>query len=290
GRAVAEAEKALKEGDWRVRAAATHVLLDSWKPEAIPVLIAHLGRCRGREARDVALALGRYAGKEMDPDPALWQSWWEANREKLDLPARPRGDTIGVRAPVKTEGTRAGPSYYGVLVETRRACFALDLSGSMRHPPPGGTKSGPSKAQAAAEELKKTLAALPDDAHVQVVTFSEDVATCFRDGCRRLSNEARGAIADFLAPRVLKPKDMTNLYEGIRAALSDEVDTLFLFTDGTGSVGEYAFSDRLHAKLGQENRVRRVQIHAFTYETRGVVLDSMRKLCDPTWGVVKTLP
>ncbi len=294
-RAVAEAEKALQEGDWRVRSAATHVLLDSWRPEAIPVLLAQLGRSRGREARDVALALGRYAGKEMDPDPALWQSWWDANRERFELPARPRGEGIGVRAPVKSEGTRAGPSYYGVLVETRRACFALDLSGSMRYPPPGGapgnTKGEPSKAQGAAEEVRKTLASLPEDAHVQAVAFSDEVATCFRDGPHRLTAETRAAIANFLAPRVRDPGGYTNLYDGIRAALADDgVDTLYLFTDGTGSVGEYVFTDRLHAKLGQENRVRRVQIHAFTYETRGVVLDAMRRLAEPTWGIVRKLP
>ena len=54
----------------------------------------------------------------------------------------------------------------------------------------------------------------------------------------------------------------TNLYGALKAALSFEnVQTIFVMTDGNPSYGEYQLEDSILAEVARINRDRMIQIH-----------------------------
>ena len=74
----------------------------------------------------------------------------------------------------------------------------------------------------------------------------------------------------------------TNLYDGLALALADEeVDTIFLLSDGVPGVGTYVAKDDILRAVKRLNQTKRVAIHAVSIGRDSAL---MRELAEENGG------
>jgi hypothetical protein len=136
-----------------------------------------------------------------------------------------------------------------------------------------------SKLDVAREQLEAAAKRLPDRARVNVVLFDTEVES-WKKSLVPLTDQNRGALKAFLEKQ--SPKGMTNLYDGLEAALLvDEVDTIFLLSDGAPTAGTYRDAGLILAAVRRLNQTRRIAIHAVAI---GHDSDLLRRLCEENGG------
>jgi hypothetical protein len=152
------------------------------------------------------------------------------------------------------QATRA--TYHGLEILSDRVAFVLDASGSMRRPL---AKDDPRpRWDAARDELTRALAALPDGTLANVVLFQVETRRCFAQATA-LSDRARKEAEGCLRT---SPAERGDLLAGVLDALrDDQVDTVFLLSDGAPSAGDLVDRARVLAAVRQLNRTRKVAIH-----------------------------
>ncbi len=240
---------------WTVRAAAIEALGQLRRKEAVPALIARVASEEGRLRHDAAAGLERLTGVRHGTDAAAWRRWWEEHGANFTVVA---GATAGA-APAGDE-TR----YYGIPVLSKRVCFLLDVSGSMgkRQPLPGThavTQAGPTRLEVAKQELCDTVDRLAKDVRFNVVFF--DHARQWWQKKLQPADPGRKADAKaFIAER--KPGGGTDLFDALDEALADDqVDTLFLLSDGASRSGTWVRAADMLREIARKNAARRVVIH-----------------------------
>ncbi len=253
-----EASKRLAESadavTWVERAQCVDDALKLRDVAGVDALVKLLADERVRVSAAAHRGLKELSGKHFGRDTELWASWWKQNRDGWKAPPHRRG---GPAEGSDDEKTRA--RYHGLEVLGDRIAFVVDLSGSMRDPMTKGDDRGPTRWDAARDELSKTIDALPDHVAVNVLLFQVEVSEAF-DAPRALDRKTRKSLRTFL--KRTTPGERGNLLAGVLAALSqDDVDTLYLLSDGAPSAGDMVYKDRVRDAVRSVNRSRKCAIN-----------------------------
>ncbi|MBI4618098.1 MAG: HEAT repeat domain-containing protein [Planctomycetes bacterium] len=198
---------------WQVRVSAAQALARIFHNDCVDPLIQALKKCEeGRVKEEIESSLFALTGKQM-PTPAVWESWWSANKGlPLTGPGLARDGQGGERKDGRDDGgqvvgappgegdTTAGPTYYGIRIRSKRLVFVIDISGSMQEaitrtpniqaPPPVASGANPgapqpnqvdyskikTKVELAKFELIRAIRSLPQDAHFNVIFYSTEVS------------------------------------------------------------------------------------------------------------------
>ena len=204
-------------------------------------------------------ALERVTGMTLGDDADLWRAWW---KEAKDRPAPESGRPA---APTTIEG----PRYYGFAVRSSRVMFVVDVSRSM---------SWNGRLETAQKELQQVIERLHPRCRFGIVSFSDSADSWNEKLVPATPENVRKAVRYV---ERLVPINATNAYDGIRAALKDEdVDTVFLLSDGSPTAGAVIEPDAILAEVREMNRWRRVRIHTIAL-LKGEPPSGMGALEDP---------
>ena len=241
----------LTDPSWRVRLAAVRASERLRSVEAVPVLIERLDREEGRLRWRTAQSLERLTRLPFGEDARRWREWWAQSRDGYGLPEpRPR-----TRA--RPEQTVARISFRRLPVVSRRLSFVLDASRSMEKPAPGA--NGKSRWDLVVRDLLAVLDRLPSSARFNVVLFRTE-AEAWKRKLTPATLGARRSCRRWIEK--IKPSGWTNLFDAVALALQDEqVDTLYVLTDGVPSRGTETRRRAILEELALLNRYRLVQIN-----------------------------
>lgn len=237
---------------WQVRLAAVDALRGMCVREAVPALIDRLLREESARVRTaIAGALFRLTGQDLLDSAEAWRAWWRDHGATFTVP-----ETPPARKPDEG-GTVA--RFYGLPVRTERVSFVLDRSESMEVVQGGGGAKR-TRLEVAAQQLEIALDRLPDKARANVVAFGSEVEL-WRKSLAPLSAANRAELKRFFAKQ--KPEGKTNLYDALEAALLvEDVDTIFLLSDGDPTAGRYQETGMVLQAVRRLNQTRRIAIHA----------------------------
>lgn len=268
------AEAAAAKG-WRLRAQAVRTALAWRRPACVETLIGLVADATPRVASAALRALRFLSGKEIAPDVELWRAWWLANSASWRPPSGSPNDAA--QAPPDPKATRA--RFQGLEVESDRIAFVLDHSTSMETE----MASGARRIDAVRTDLRSTLAALPDEVRVNLVTFGQGVRK-FAASARPLTAKTRQSIVEFSESTRLESE--TNLAGGVIEALDDDsIDTIYLLTDGGPTIGDYVSFLRVRLGILRANRTRRVALHVIGVGVKSTgTRDFLRDLADANDG------
>jgi hypothetical protein len=247
---------ALRDRSWRVRLAAVLAAETLRDAACIPGLLAQIEGPPGRLRARAAKALETLTGVPIGEDAEAWKLWSARQEPNYRFPEAPPTPPPAAPAPGETR-TVASVRYHSIPVASRRVCFVLDASRSMLEPAPG-TK-GRTRWDLAREDLTRVLERLPPDARFNVILFRTDVeawkprlvqaSSSYVAACRAWIEEA-------------KPRGWTNLFDALALAIADDdVDALFVLTDGVPSRGTETARAAILEEIGFLNRFRMVQIN-----------------------------
>ncbi len=241
----------------QVRIAAAEALALLRCPAAIEPLIARLEEEEEVRVTDtIATALYQITGMNLYDDAPTWRKWWKAEGARFEVP-----ETVRDLPAEGAGGTRAG--FYGIPVRSGRVIFVIDQSGSMSaedpRPATTGAPSG-NRLDVAIKEVLGAVKGMHDRDYVNVVLFHTTIHAWQKTGLQRLTSKNRSALSKHLGQQ--KPTGGTNLYDGLELALQDEdVDTIFLLSDGVPGSGRYVARDDILRAVKRLNQTKRVAVN-----------------------------
>lgn len=256
---------------WQVRLAAAEALRTVRAPASVLHLIRALeeeSHLRVREA--LGEALHAHTGLRLYGDPDLWRSWWADSGGEFDFPPEPP-ELGGTDATTRAE-------FFGIPLHSNRVVFVVDRSGSMaaQDPPATGTIGG-TRLQVACHELRRAVAAMDDDARVNVIFFDHRVDR-WRSSLKKLTRSTRSGLRRHLDTQV--PDGGTNIHDALVEALEDgDADTIVLLSDGEPSAGEFTDPHQIRAAVQRLNGPRRIVVHCVavgldSFLMRGLAADN----------------
>jgi HEAT repeat protein len=246
----------VKDTDWGVRlvAAARAPTLGPVPP--VETLAAMLGDPRLRVADAAHDALRAISGLDLPPETGDWLGWWE--RTKSNWKGTARG------AAGRDSGRPSVAAYHGLPFRSDALLFVIDLSGSMDQPL-GAVDRRP-RVEVAAEELARTLNALPDRARADVLAFMLDAPRA-AGRLQALEGGTRDRLARWFAKQARGRKG--DLGRALVAAVLDgDADTVLFLGDGAASAGDCLFRERIRERLRQALRLRPVALHAVAFGSK----------------------
>jgi len=275
-RALPQLEILLKDPRWRVRLETIHALGDLRMPEVVELLIQTMETERGRLQEDVVAQLEQLTGQSFGFDVASWK----------DFVARAPADFLST--PGAHQATRLGTPRFGVGgvryhtigTASQRFILVTDLSGSMETPIrlPGFGEPEP-RIQLVRDELTRLINGLDPTIGFDLITFRDTVEVWKSQ--MTLANDAqkRAALAQVASYRA---SGGTNIYGALQAvfdiaqaAMEDtthslqDVDTIFLLSDGAPSDGLIRDTDLLLQYVAERNRTLRLRIHCISLVALG---------------------
>lgn len=264
--------------DWRVRASAAAALGRTGRAAAVPPLLDALKSAKGRLVDDLREALVGITGQAYPAVEAPWRAWWDVAGRDFAGPKDPKpsapggGGAAGAKPPVAAApgGADAGFQFYGIESHSTRVLFVLDFSGSMNWA--GSDRDEKvTKIDVLRQEMKKSLAALPDGAVFDLIAFSTDVRPWKKEPQVRSAKTAAEAL---LWVQKMPADGGTNIgdvfevaFKMMGAGLQKDrteppaFDTVFFMTDGRPTVGKLTDTGRLLAAVRRWNEGRKVRIH-----------------------------
>ncbi len=268
----------LRHASWPVVIAAARSLAATGSPKGVEHLVEAIQGSEGRIKNELNASLKLLTKTDMYGDPAAWAAWWKTNKDDF------LAGTYDPKSPKRPAGGMT--TFYEVPVISRRVCFVIDRSGSMKEIP-DGTKER--KSDTVRREMKALLAALPDGTRVNIVLFGDRI-DCLAQSTRKLDAMGREDAVYFLEKN--KPVGKTNLWDGLDKALSlvgsdelgsfreDGVDTIFVLSDGEPTTGLFTNSELIIKRVTRENRFLRAAIHTIAVGDVGTLLSRLAELND----------
>ena len=208
-----------------------------------------------------AAALFRITGVNLYDQEKLWRRWWDEHGKDFEVPKK-----VPVMPKEDQGGSVAG--FYGIPVNSGRAIFVIDQSGSMSAAARAKemvsrTKDGDEPAvnrlDVAVGEVIGAVAKMKSRDRVNVIMFHSTIHP-WRPSLQRLTKGNRGALKKHLLS--LRPTGGTNIFDALEKALEDkEVDTIFLLSDGSPGSGKFVATNYILREIRRLNQTRRVAIH-----------------------------
>ena len=231
--------------------------------EALPALIAAAGKADGLLAAEIDRLLHRFTGVSMGGEGDLWAQWWAEN-EPTWKPTATRHESL--QSLLREEDVE----FYGIRSPSKRVVFVVDASGSMNksakgvHATTGKPRPGPTRWEAAQDELVRAIKGLAHDARFNIVMYGDEPET-YRAPKELIlaTREAKAAAIEWV--EAYEAEGTTALFPALRqglayrddfagdAAYGDPgVDTIFLLTDGTptDSDGTISMNSRSRPSYG----------------------------------------
>lgn len=248
----------LEDQNWSVRAAAIATLVPFRRAASIGPLVKRVDQETGRVRDDAVEALCVLTGEDFGPALNIWSKWYADLPENFLLPTEAEATTrlADLRAR-RAEGHQSVVTqmYHGVQVPQGGVVFVMDVSGSMMEP----YQTGLTFYEHFSTALADTIAMLDDSVQFNIVLFSSGVQVWkeqLTPGSPEVAKEAR----DYL--HGIRPEGPTNLYGALMTALSfQDVQTIFLLTDGDPTFGRVVVPSAILAELERVNRDRHVVIN-----------------------------
>ncbi len=248
----------LSDSQWAVRATAVQALLGFRRTESVPALVRLVEEETGRVRQDAVEALCQLTGEDFGPALHTWKLWWEDMPNDYVLPPlEVAQQRLAKRRARRAKGhdSVATSVYHGIPVPQGGVVFVLDISGSMNSP----YNADESYYQHFANALADTIALLQDDVQFNILLFSGGVQT-WKEFLAPANAENIDSAQDFL--QRTRPDGPTNLYGALMVALGyQNVQTIFLLTDGDPTFGRVVLPKAILAELERINRDRHVVIN-----------------------------
>jgi HEAT repeat protein len=247
---------AATDPSWRVRAQCVDDAAALGGRQSVGILVELVGDDVTRVSAAAHRTLQTLTGKEFGRDPELWAAWWQGNRATWTAPASPARDAVD-------DPRRTTASYHGLEVATGAAVFVADLSGSMKEP---AGADGRSRWAVAADELRSTLAALPESFVTNLVFFQQEARAALPRP-QPLTKTTRDKLDAFITSG--SPAHEGDLLGAVLAALAQEgIDTVFVLSDGSPSAGDMVERGRVRDAIRRRNRTRKCVIDAIGFGAR----------------------
>ena len=277
GRGEAEAldilVASLADPRWQVRSAAAGGIANYGRALGVPHLITALEKAVGRDIDDLRDALVKLTRRKYPGAAAAWQQWWATEGEKFRGPKDPGYEAGAGGAEAGASDAAEGGnrvSFYGIETRSERMLFVLDFSGSMNFEGSEAIKNR-KKIDILLEEMKRTLAGLPEGSKFNLVGFSSDVRVWKKGGANRDAKTAKEAMDWIEKQRVV---GSTNIYDALETcfkmmgvgAASDKryepaYDTIFFMTDGVPTSGKVTDKTQILGEVRRWNEGRKIRIH-----------------------------
>jgi hypothetical protein len=244
-----------RDKHWLVRSEACRGLGQFRSKRSVELLLSRLTEEEGRLLDDIVDSLRRLTGQSFGPLPTSWNSWWEGGGRDQPLP-EPGADDGTTR---KKLGTAVSDGLYGQVV-SERVTFLVDVSGSMT----AGTELEGTRHEIAIRELVRVLEnQLTTDTEFNLIAFADDVVR-FAPKLQKAKGKKLDRGIDFVEG--LRAGGETNAYGALEAAFSDaRVDTIYLLSDGSPTVGDETIPTIILNKVAEWNRYRGVKIHCIGF-------------------------
>ena len=223
--------------------------------DAVRPLIDRLRDEPERRVRDaIAGALFRLTGVNGFDNVEIWETWWADNGKTFAVP-----DEVPELPDRSAGGT--GAAFYGIPISSERVVFLIDQSGSMSAMGEAAESYRDqelNRLQVAVRETLGALARMHDRARVNVVFFHSTIHP-WEDKLQKLGSKRKVLQRELEAKQ---PTGGTNIYDGLELALRmDDVDTIFLLSDGAPGQGKFVATADILRAVRRENQTRRIAIH-----------------------------
>lgn len=225
-----------------------------------------------RAERALVDALEDLSGRTFGKRERLWREWWVERHDNFDVPPKPK------RSREKPGSQRSGgyARYYGLEVNSKRIAFVIDVSGSM------GARTGKSKLRTAKDALIAVLERFEKTTRFNVVAFHSTVHP-WQDRLVPASKTSRAEAREWI--NALRATGGTNVYDSLVLAMDlEDVDTIFLLSDGGPSAGTYTDMDEILRRITRMNRLRRIRINTIGIGLGGAARTFMEQLAEQNFG------
>jgi Mg-chelatase subunit ChlD len=270
-RAMSVLDGMARDSRWRVRLAVAQALADVKTARSVQRLVEMLSRERGRLREDLVAMLERLTGRTHGVDIEAWRSYLsEAPENFLDA-----GDDAALAGKPPPRYVGGAYTYYSIGTTSQHFVCLTDLSGSMSTPVRiPGRPTAESRISITRTELSRLIESLDSSVWFNLVTFRGE-GTLWR---KRLSpaddRNRRAAIAEIAN---YEANGATNLHGALeqifdmaesaldaRVSSTEDLDTLFLLSDGVPSAGQVRDTTLLLQYVEERNRTLQLRIHCIS--------------------------
>ena len=311
--------KALNDPEAKVQVNAVRILLDRGGREVIMPLILHIDKAKGRVKDDVVDALTRLTGKDLGPSTFQWEGWWEQKGKNIKTLTRGSAREFSELKEKLAEDANT-VAYHGLRILSDRFIFIFDSSESMKEkyvPPeerkddsgkPGErgrtvvtdpldpanqAKKDPlqTKLAVAQKNLKKVLNGLKNGKRFDIIQFESVITDFIRlklekepDKLAVLDLDSRRKALEFVDQA--RPQGQTYMLRALETAFkNEEVDTIYLLSDGAPTPPETAGMNVILERLRKLNRLRSVKINTIGFDLKQKEKEFLRTMADEHFGV-----
>jgi Mg-chelatase subunit ChlD len=213
---------------------------------------------------------------------AQWRAWWKDKGDEFKVPSPGDLATAAQAREVRRLRQRTvvaqDAEFFGVPIESHRAIFIIDTSGSMVEAVPGrmvGNREA-ARIEVAKEELQQCLKALDEHALFNIFSFSSGVGRWLESGIATANAKSRAEAIEFVER--LGAGGATNLYDTLKMAFEDpDVDTIYVLSDGEPTAGEVTDPHQIREDVKRWNQHRRIVIHTIAVGGSLEVLEWLAK-------------
>lgn len=239
-----------------IRACAADALGGMKHPKAVDVLVPHveddaIGPRVGR-------SLYRLTGQHFDQQPETqWRDWLKAAGGKIDFKMHAATDFdnfLKMQALVKPDdGQMNMNTFYGIDVRGKGLLFILDVSGSM------SIDDRINKLRGQMQNILTIFASRPEATRYGIITFGDNIDSCFPRGIMDNSGENRRRATRFVER--LEADGGTPMVEALTYAYNKvlpdaNIDTIFFLSDGQPSDGTPQMVLDITRKIFQRHQTR----------------------------------
>ncbi len=290
---------------WQVRLLACQALTHVGTEEAMDALVERFAYEDGRLRRELLTALRAVSHDDLGENPETWRRWWKDQKKEYGgLGPQPEKDAVQsskdryANLEDKTVDKPNPNDYWGKDFYSRRICYVLDISDSMKlnmeiDPSQAGALGGiPMKGRRidiARHALLDSIRNLDPRTEFRLVFYNSTVDVW---NPRMLeANLGSKASAKAVVDRI-EPRGETNFHGAIKAALGlddrglaklklDEVpDTILFLTDGRPTKGEITAMPELLSWFQWVNRFTRAELHVIALGDLNIDAAPLAKLAE----------
>lgn len=203
-------------------------------------------------------------------DAGRWHAWWDKTPPEFPI------HDIAKRK--KTSAAAAGyGSYYGLTVRSERVAFIVDISGSMTAKMYGETRIDHAK-----KSLVKVLKTFEPSVAFMLLAFNQGIIPYAPKPLPATKDEIAKAVRWVEA---LQPSGGTNVFDSLERVLeNEEVDAIYLLTDGAPSAGRILDPDEILKEIRLRNQFLRVAIHTIDLSGDQISKNFLKRLAEQNGG------